>query len=268
MNITKKTTAGELIDMVDGIMGSFAISKLHDELIENFISNGIAEEKLEDGLTNYNIVEEFIQDSQAKTDDAKDLKSQLMLQIAENDRKIELENFSENFIDLFTKYNYGDYMQKVYLARHRFDSFRSEYLFQKFLGQSKGTLNQGNAIAEECFIASIDINLKMASDIGGNVRMVYEDLHGVRQSILTTLMEEAYMDEDGNIIFRPEGYWVGHNCFDGFRIHYYWDVEDEEWVPVPIHLIQGLVMEEVSSQNEFFDDDEDEFDYGGGDIFG
>lgn len=256
MNITMNTSAKQFVEMVNATMDEFDINDMYTELYENFISNGIDGKKLEHGLDHYNVIEDFIRDSQNETDFAEDIKSKMLCQIQENNNKFELENFSTNFVDLFKKYDYNNFMQKIYIARTKFDSFRKEYIFQTFLNNTEGNMTQGNVVIEECFITSIDINLKIASDDDSNVRIFFEDLDGNSQNILTTLVENAEVDLDGNLSFRPEGYWVGHSCFDSFRVQYYWDVETEDWVPVPIHLIQRLVME-----NEL-DDDSYESDYG------
>jgi hypothetical protein len=265
MKITKNTTAEQFISMVDAELIEKSIPKMHEELVENFISNGIDESNLRRGLDNFNIVESFIKDSQVKTDNAKDLPTRLQYQIQETENKARLETFSSPFVNLFQKYEYDSVMQNLFVAREKFDSFRRDYLFKYFIKESKGTLIQGNVLGEECFIVSIDVNLKLAKNMGADVTIVYEDIDGKEKHLRTCLKEEGdiYIDEEDNfemkVSYRPEGYWIGHNSFDGFRIQYYWNLDEEDWTPVPIHLIRRLVLssQEDMSNNPFDDEDDD-----------
>lgn len=270
MNITAKTNATQFLEMSEKILNEYKISNFHKELAQNFISNGIPKEKLSNGLDNFNIIEEFIGDTQVRTDMATDVKSKLLCQIKENERKIFLETFSQNFQSVYEKYRYMDCMKKLHEARNQFDFYRKRYVFQQFLQQMEHIFIQGNVAAEEAFIRSIELNFEFARRMGSFVECTYEDLDGSEKTILVSNRDDADVilekQENGEDVlmtcYSPEDYWIGSNCFTGFRIHYMWDLNEEEWIPVPIHLIKKFVSIPISeSYLEEFDLDEDTEDW-------
>lgn len=141
--------------------------------------------------------------------------------------------------------------------RNQFNRARKDYLIPSLVSinneqaekDGKQPIFLGLGTAEEVLSQWIDRNIKDAYEYNKDVMMHYEDVDGTKKCVQVQHKVDIEYDEDGNIIARPNGHWIGNAPEDSFRVNYYWDVKNSKWIPVCLTLIHHLDFKAIGNEN-------------------